>query len=63
MLLPCVKVKAEFEFDKELHTAKTLLGLSSVFVKPPPLAVKLLPFPDWSVTLESSLNINHPFVP
>ncbi len=42
---------------KGFNVAKTLLGLSSVFVSVPPPTVKLLPLPDWSVTELPSFKI------
>ena len=48
---------------KDFHVAKTLLGLSSVFVSVPPPTVKLLLLPDWSVTELPSFKIKKPLVP
>jgi len=50
-------------FHKGFNVAKTLLGLSSVFVSVPPPTVKLLPSPDWSVTELPSFKIKKPNEP
>ena len=51
------------ETSKRFNVAKTLLGQSSVFVNVPLATVKLLPLPDWSVTLLPSFKIKKPLVP
>ena len=57
------KVKAEFVFVKLSHTAKTLLGQSSVFVSVPAPKVKSLLLDDWSVIVFPSFKIVKPFIP